>query len=87
MKEPMATNCKNKRGQTGWEAVNMWENDKVEECKHSDRSREAPQLSRAPPPEHRRSKQKAEQEHRRSLTLTARPSHDPGETGNRKWDL
>lgn len=43
-------------------------------------------LNSAVPPEHYRPKQKAEEEQRRSLTLTGRPSDDLAKTGNRKCD-
>lgn len=43
-------------------------------------------LNSAVPPEQSHPKQKAEEEQRRSLTLTGRPPDDLAETGNRKCD-
>lgn len=56
--------------------------DKVRQRWRSDSSGEEPQRCCAP----QSSKQKAEEEQRRSLTLTGRPSDDLAETGNRKCD-
>lgn len=65
---------------TGWEAVNMWGNGGAQVGERRLNWAVDPLGERCHP------KQKAEQEHRRSLTLAERPSHDPEETGNRKCD-